>query len=143
MSISDYAKAGLMGAVAGVASAIVVCGLIIGGYQVLSAIDTAAAFGDRDRCRDLGERMASPGLLGNERGRFDGLPPLVGDNGESATRYSARSYDITLDWLNECHKGQYDETLALIQIVQARKTNILLQSLLERMQAPTPEVSSQ
>lgn len=146
MSISEKIMAGLMATTAGALGALAVCGVIVMGWALFGD-GRAEAFGESDRCRDLGARMATAGLLDGEgNGRFDGLPPLVGDNGDDAMRYDASSYDITLDWLNECHKGPYDETLALIQIVQARKTNILLRELLEQGQAPTapaPEVSRQ
>lgn len=134
MPLVEKIKLGLAGASAGVAGALVVFAAVVGFMLLFGGGfggDRTEAFFESDRCRDLGARMATAGLW-NGDGRFAALPRITGDNGESHMRYSADSYAITLDWLNECHKGPYEETLALIQIVQARQTNTLLQALLER-----------
>lgn len=70
-------------------------------------------------CAALLERMANHGLTGY--GRVPGITRL------DEMRYSADSYDIVVEWLNECYRGE--DGLALIRIVQQRQIIELLREL--------------
>ena len=102
----------------------------IGFAHAVDSLGDGAAVAERDiyegahvsrspGCAALLERMANHGLTGY--GRVPGITRL------DEMRYSADSYDIVAEWLNECYRGE--DGLALIRIIQQRQIIELLREL--------------
>ena len=109
--------------------ATLVIGMLLGAaiMWTLQTESGGRAYAATDRCQALGERMANHGLIGD--GRVPGLPPLTDVQGGEATRYSSDTYDIALDYHNECNRRSYEETLQHIKIIQQRQIIELLRGV--------------